>query len=170
MTRATLAGLVALAACASDATGPGGLSILTDRSAYEAEYLAGGDGRTIYGFTVVAELRNTTRGTVHLERCSPSATTPIWGIASVDEGVRPGWGYAWACVGTTTIAMSPGESRTDTLRVIGPTSYDGVTKEPLGVLEGSFRLVYAMRPCAGSCSSDWTLGSNAFRVTLAPAP
>lgn len=175
MRLAALLAVVGLVACESDATGPllRAPLVRTDRVAYEAEYVGGSGSYASYGFTVIAQLRNDTRGTIYLGRCSQESKTPIWGVVSVDEDVRSGWGYVWACLGADPIGISPGETRTDTLRILGPNAWDGQTKEPLGVLDGAFRLSYSVAYCLSSCrdrAPDWMSVSNEFSVRLARGP
>jgi hypothetical protein len=92
-----------------------------------------------------------------------------WLVASQ----RSGYDMAWACVGGVPPAVVlPGEERTDTLRIMGPSAYDGITHEPLGVLQGRFQIGYDTQGCASSDPSCSLAGSyirsNVFDVRLAP--
>lgn len=66
-----------------------------------------------------------------------SAYSPIYGCVEHDNQVR----------------ADPGETCINVLEVGRPDSFDGVTNEPFGVLEGTFWLSYDAYPCAepGGC-------------------
>lgn len=150
--RFALCAMLLLAACAQDVTGPdrAGEPLQTEKVSYEARVVGGSGNYTQYGFTVVATFRNLMDQTVYLGRCYPDSPTPIYGIVAVDTDDDWGAAYSpgWACVGhDQEFAIAPGGTRTDTLHISGPNAWDGHTKEPFGVLEGRFRIIYDVRLC-----------------------
>lgn len=81
------------------------------------------------------------------------------------------WTPTWACAAFRWHEpLAPGDARTDTFRIDGPTGWDGRTGQPIGLLEGRFRLEYDLRTCwstATHCPAPDSLGiSNAFEVRL----
>jgi hypothetical protein len=133
-------------------------SIRTDQSTYVAEHLGGKYPYARYGFTLVIAATNTGTTTVFLSRCSDSSP-PMLTVASAEPDVRSGYGHGWACVGADPLPFPPGSSRLDTVFVAGPNSWDGITKEPKGVLEGAFRVVYLLGHC-DTCLIQPTLDSS----------
>ena len=134
----------------------------------QTTYLAEPDTGFSYSFSLTAELENTTGETLYLDLCYPDDTYPIYGVTLADEeSGESAWNPAWGCVGhSESIALEPGETRTDTYQLTGPTSSkDG---QPLGEMEGLFRLFYRTLACADSdeCEASGII-SNAFRIELA---
>lgn len=149
--------------------------IHTDAAEYVAVHIAGSGPAASYAFTVIATLENGTPRNLYLARCSPGIERPIWSVDLVNGDDPSGSGYspAWGCTGNEPFRMRPGESRTDTLRLSGPTSYDGVTGASFGALEGTMRLGYDIRLSAhGDPPNTPRLmrTSNTFEVSLAPSP
>lgn len=144
--------------------------IQTDQVEYLSEVVGGEGHYTRYAFIVVARFRNETGHTLSLSRCEPDSPTPLYGIEALgaEDGVPAGYSPFWACVGhDAPLRVEPGETRVDTLRIEGPNSWNGLTGEPRGVLEGLFRLHY-LTECA-ECPDKTSGGlylSNAFRVTV----
>jgi hypothetical protein len=151
-----------------------GEALLTDRVLYTAVHRDGEGTYRRYEFTVVARFTNHATTTVYLQRCYPDSPTPIYGVTMAEEreGTTSGWGLPWACVGhDRPFEVRPGETRTDTLHVIGPNAFSGPTGEPTGTLVGRMRLRYEVRTCrdGGDCLlRDGTGRSNVFEVRLAP--
>jgi len=155
-----------------------GEALLTDATFYHATYRRGEGSYREYGFGVVARFTNRTSAPVDLGRCLPDSPTPIHGVvlAGADDAGSDGTGSAysgaWACVGhDQPFVVQPGQTRVDTLQIIGPNSFDGRTGQPFGTLVGRMRLVYDVRACRGDgpCEADAEMGrSNEFEVRLAP--
>lgn len=149
---------------------PSDLSLRVDQSAYVAV-----PQRTepplSYTFDLVAQFENSSARTVYLARCYPDSSNPIYGLELVGRVDEWGAAYnrAYACVGhENPIAVGPGKTRTDTLTIIGPNAF---TDEPLGVLEGRFRLFYQAQSCRAEtgCDLPFVPGSSAeFEVRLTP--
>ncbi|MEW5928782.1 MAG: hypothetical protein AB1941_15070 [Gemmatimonadota bacterium] len=170
-----LAALLALAGCGS-LLDPGAddAALRSDETSYAARHQAGEGWHRRYGFTLVARFENRTGGTVHLDRCYPDWPHPTFAVGLVGAaGSPPGSAYdpVWACVGhDSPIVVLPGETRVDTLRILGPSSWDGRTLEPQGAFDGRFRLVYK---ASGGCRdhlrcplSRESSISNAFEVRV----
>ena len=150
--------------------------LVTDRSSYAATY-EGGDGTyRRYGFTVIARYTNSSSAPVYLGRCYPTSPHPSVGVALVEAsgtGRESAYSPIYACVGhDQQIVVSPGAVRTDTLHLVGPNAYNGITKEPYGVLAGPMRLSYQVSACPGDGGCAGTAPSrqysNAFEVVQAP--
>jgi hypothetical protein len=150
------------------------LTLQTDRVTYdglptleEPPYL--------YEFTLVARLKNETARPLQLKRRCPlgdadlqGKAVPDYDVPAVDEEQDSGYSPIKACgeiIPTPVIVLQPGEARTDTLRIEGPTAWDHHTKRPLGILAGRFRLVYELYPCKGALDCD-EVRSNEFEVRL----
>lgn len=167
--------LPVLAACGGGLVGPGvgGEVLITDRVSYSAEVVDRNGSYTRYGFTLVAQFSNSTDEHLYLGRCEPGSSTPMYDIKAASTAVPGGSAYSpfWACTGhDTQFQVPPGESRTDTLRILGPSSWDGLTKVPVGELEGVVQLSYSVSDCRGACGEDtsrWVALSNVFRIALA---
>jgi hypothetical protein len=85
------------------------------------------------------------------------------------DTARSGYNPAWACPQSPPIPLSPGASRIDTFQVTGPTIRDGRTNEPVGVLDGTFRLSYVGRSSPDVDSSFLPppqTQSNSFTVRI----
>ena len=161
--------LLLLAACSSaPAQGagtedPADFDLRTDRTAYLAEPTTA----FFYGFSLTAELENTTADTLYLDLCYPDDTSPIFGIPLAESEEESAWSPVWACVGhSENIVLEPGQVRSDTYQLEGPTVSQNA--QPLGMMEGLFRLTYRARPCPADeqCAAT-DLVSNAFRIELA---
>lgn len=148
---------------------PGGSPTLeTDRATYQASPMAGSSSYRWYGFTLVARYTNQTARTVYLARCYPDSKAPIYSLRGV--GFASAYDGAWACVGhDNPIRVEAGRSRTDTLRIQGPTAWsDG---RPIGELQGVFELVYyGTWSCPGGCGQDAPDGTTASRPFAVVVP
>ncbi len=142
----------------------------TDATAYVAQ-TSGSVEVARYSFDVISRFENRGAVTLYLGRCRPDSPQPLFGVDLAEpagSGSRSGYAYFWACVGhDRQFAVKPGEVRVDTLHVAGPNAFDGVTKEPLGVTEGTFRLRFDVRSAPGDGLPDAPPGvgySNTFVV------
>lgn len=148
------------------------LTLQTDRAAYSAGFIGGEGPYRRYTVTVVARFTNKTSRPVYLERCYPDTPYPIYGIVSTEEGREAAYSAAWACVGhDRPIVVSLGETRTDSLHISGPNTWDGHTNQPSGDLVGRFRLSYAVGTCPSvyHCEVAARVSeSNDFEVRLEP--
>lgn len=132
---------------------PEAFAITTDKNAYVARCMD--DGFLSCTFTLEATYYNRTDRPVYLYRCYPDSEYPIYGVPTSDESAESAYDPIWGCVGhDDQIRVDPGETRTDVLEVRGPNSFDGVTGEPFGVVEGAFQLRYDARPCGGEGNCD----------------
>lgn len=145
--------------------------IQTDALVYTARYERGEGSYRQYGFDVVARFTNRTDETVYLARAVPSQPWPDFGVELVGGG-GDGSAYSGVVAGVghdRQIAVQPGETRVDTLRLRGPTMWDGRTGDPFGRLDGVMRLVYQAQGCRGDGACplpDSVAVSNVFRVVL----
>jgi hypothetical protein len=127
----------------------------------------------LYVFTLVARLKNETARPLQLKRRCPfsdadlqSKAVPDYDVPAVDDEQDSGYSPIEMCaeiIPTPVIILQPGEARTDTLRIQGPTAWDGHTKRPFGILAGHFRLAYELYPCKGALDCD-EVRSNEFEV------
>jgi hypothetical protein len=134
-----------LLACREAPTAPVGVSLQLDRETYVAVPI---DTAGRYAFRLVVQYHNGTSAPIYFARCTPSRTSPIYGIPTADGVSESGWAIAWACTTAPVLQFLPGAVRTDSLLIQGPNAYDGITHEPLGVLAGTFRLEYQTYQCA----------------------
>ena len=145
----------------------------TDLSHYKARPTQRVYGSYMYAFQVVAHFRNRSNHAVFLSSCYPDSQQPKYDVAvakTSSSNQESAYSLAWACVGhDRQLAVHPGVERTDTLTLHGPTSWDGRTQQPFGLVEGSFRLIYGVQECRGSTECERAVApvsSNEFRVTV----
>ena len=134
----------------------------------QTEYIAESETGFSYGFSLTAKLENTTDQTLYLDLCYPDDTSPIYSVTLAEESdKKSSWNPAWACVGhSESIVLEPGQTRIDTYAIEGPTvSQNG---QPVGEIEGLFKLSYRTLECAdsGVCTPS-SISSNAFKIELA---
>jgi hypothetical protein len=150
-----------------------GTPIHLDRRVYTARYLGGEGSYRRYGFDIVARFTNATADTVFLARDFPEQPRPtywVWMVGAVDA--PPGSAYLRVSSGVghdRQIAVAPGAVRIDTLRVVGPNMWDGLTETVFGALEGPMRLVYEPQSCRGdgACRLPYEVAtSDTFEVRL----
>jgi len=110
------------------------------------------DSKNFWSFTVVARFKNPTADTVYLATLpigtAPRACeTPAHRLETVDSEHTSEHTDGLAYLGIeqsrprcAPIAVPPGASRVDTLRFEGPQTWDGITGEIDGSLEGTMRL------------------------------
>jgi hypothetical protein len=161
----------AFLACLEAPTAPFAVTLQLDRDTYVAvpmETTATYGVR--YGVRLIVHYQNRTGGSIYFERCGETDSSPIYHIPTADGVSDSGWAVGWACPGASVLEFPPFAVRTDTLLIRGPSAYDGVTHEPLGVLTGSFRLEYETRLSAANASSCYRCGprvaSGPFEVRL----
>ena len=174
ITRLFLVGLLLSGCGPSPAPVDDSYPVTTDRTVYTARPLFPCTAANCaYGFTVVASYENRTDRPLYLARCYPDSPTPIYGVRVVDpEDEEAAYSPVWACVGHNwAIPVQPGETRVDTLEVVGPNAFDGETGVPFGVLEGEFYVSYQVQICPEEdlrCFLVDAAGySNNFEVKLA---
>lgn len=152
---------------------PVGIFTTSDTS-YVAMREPGGGAVERYGFTVIARYRNPTDAPIYLARCHATSPNPLYGVQLVDAS-RPAesaYSPVWACAAhDKQIVVAPGATRFDTLTIDGPATWSTVTKKPLGVFEGRFRLAYGPQRCPGDGTCEIVVDSlrysNEFTVHLA---
>lgn len=139
------------------------VTVRTSQRTYIAEAVGGPGLRPRYEFTLVVETENRGITSVQLNRCAADATTPMFGISLVDATgtERSAYDGAWACLGgIPPIVLAPGETRSDTFEISGPTIHDGYTGAPRGLLDGRMRLSFG--------SEGERFVSNVFEVVRRP--
>ena len=118
----------------------------------------------------MARCVNRTGRPVYLARASPAQPRPDVRVLPLGDGASSAYDPLYDAVGhDRQIAVAPGHVRVDTFRLRGPTSWDGGTGEPYGVLTGEMRVAYQARGCRGDgvCPlPDSVATSNAFTVSL----
>lgn len=125
-----------------------------------------------YTFDLMARFTNQTDATVYLERGFPDQPQPDYSIRLVSGDSQQTSAFNTILTGVShdqQIAVAPGETRTDTLRLGGPTSWDGRTGEAFGELEGVMELAYFARACQRErpCATPITGAvSDVFEVVL----
>lgn len=150
---------------------PGDIVITTDKNMYIAVKDLEEELPT-YEFQLISEFENRSGRTLYLAICGPSSVKPIYHLelTSRDESELSGYDPFYACSGHfDPIIIESGETRTDTFQVKGPTAWQSGTNEPIGVLDGNFRLVYDALTCARgeACEVPDSLAwSNEFEVSL----
>jgi hypothetical protein len=162
----------AVAACApAGPTGPSAaeLELRTEREAYVAERLGDNGVQVTYRVSVVTVLENRGQTRVSIARCNPDSPHPLYGVGLVDApaGARAAYGGVWACVGhDRPIRLDPGQSRTDTLRLLGSQRRGTGPGEPVDIVAGEMRVRYFLEDCrGGGCGVPvGTVDSNVFTV------
>ncbi|MEM6784667.1 MAG: hypothetical protein AAF624_13140 [Bacteroidota bacterium] len=125
-----------------------------------------------YTFDLVARFTNQTDATVYLERGFPDQPQPDYSVRLVSGDGQQTSAFNTILSGVShdqQIAVAPGETRADTLRLRGPTSWDGRTGEAFGELEGVMELAYFVRACQSErpCATPNSGAvSNVFEVVL----
>ena len=116
--------------------------VQTDQTVYTATPIPDSAQRIAnYSFSMRVRYENRTGSTIYLRCCFDD--NPFHTVTTLESDTsRSGYEQYWALDATTAIPLRPGEVRRDTFRIEGPTARDGRTHEPIGVLEGSFRLLY----------------------------
>lgn len=139
----------------SGATG----TLSTDASAYVATPETTLGRPNVYQFTVVTRFKNTGRTPIRLGS-SPVFSVPL---VSSDTSATSAYDPVWALAAhDSSITVAPGETHVDTLMITGPNVWDGQTLKPIGVMEGTYRLVYA----SDGCNATHGCRSNEFTVKL----
>ena len=145
--------------------------IQTDKERYTATPLPDSAQRIAdYSFSMRVRYENRTGSTIYLRCCI--GDHPFYTVTTLESDTsRSGYEKYWFLDATTAIPLRPGEVRRDTLRIEGPTARDGRTQEPIGVLEGSFRLLYIAsreeNATYGRPLPDRLSRSNVFEVRIA---
>jgi hypothetical protein len=124
-------------------------SLQVDQTDYKVPCVRGKGDACTFSFKLVARFHNPTADTLYINRCSPTAPTPEYGVETVTDSTEDAaYDPIWACVGhDSPVVVAPHATRIDTLRIEGPNSFDGKTNVPLGVFEGEFRLIYKVSRC-----------------------
>lgn len=149
--------------CADAALGvPGRVRLETNAPDYRAEPGAIVGGRQQYVIEMVAAISNDTDRMIELQSCADADNAPRFAVsmaATVND-----WAAAYenisACANPSRLVLAVGESRVDRIELIGPRSFDALTGDPLGNLEGWMRLAYY--------ADGRVIWSNAFEVRLRP--
>ena len=151
--------------------------VLRTDQVYLAAYEEPVDKRYRYSFSITARLENRSHSPIYLDRCYPDTPYPFYDIrnAVLGEIRHSAYSTVWSCVGhNNPIIVQPGETRTDNLRIIGPSVWisdiDGERYN--GELDGRFRLSYHLRFCPEDpCPypdrrPDVYLHSNVFTIRV----
>lgn len=148
-----------------------GEPIQTDRLEYDAVWVNGVGTYAQYAFVIIARFRNVTGRTLYLSgECAPGGLRPAWFVRMADPADPRESAYGYGCAGLGNhpyLTIGPGETRVDTFQVVGPTGWER-TGEPLGELEGLFRLAYDARWCPDcfDLAPDSVSISNTFEIGL----
>jgi hypothetical protein len=132
-------------ACHEAPTAPIAVPLQLDRDTYVAVPV---DTFGRYAFRLVVQYQNGTSTPIYFGLCKPGDSQPNYEVTTTDGTSRSGYEAPWACTGVSPLQFAPGARRTDSLLILGPNVYNGITHEPLGVLAGSFRLEYETYRCA----------------------
>jgi len=126
--------------------------IQIDQDVYHAELTSiNSNFRPVYEFEIVARYQNLTDQTLYFESCSENANRPFGGLKLLTPGEKTQSAYSEVCAGFGFVGIEPGESRSDTIRISGPSTWKFGTNEPLGETEGVYRLEY---PLAHTCLNE----------------
>src|SRR5512143_966655 len=141
--------ILALAVTAPTAAAQVASPLQVDHDDYRAACIEGKGVDCTFGFTLIATYENRTSDTVYVSRCRPRDKTPKYSIEPFpDTTQRAAYARMWACVSHDfPVLIPPHAARVDALRIEGPNAVDGRTYAPLGILQGQFRLISAVRPC-----------------------
>lgn len=148
------------------------IAIETDQSSYIAERATELELQA-YTFILISQFKNNSERTLYLARCRSSSVHPNYDIKLMDEESSSISAYSGFenCAGRTDpIMIHSGQARIDTLQISGPNAWENGTNEPIGVLQGTFRVVYDALTCpAGDrCEIPDSLAwSNEFEIKLA---
>jgi hypothetical protein len=131
---------------------PEAFALTTDQDAYLATCTS--DVLLECRFTLTATYHNRTDQTVYLYRCLPDREHLRYLMPVVDSAEESAYHGPSACTCRTKhIEVAPSGTRRDVLEIWGPSSFDGNTGAPYGVVAGTFQLEYDAYPCAaeGDC-------------------
>ena len=164
--------VVACLACAANPTEPETKLILETT---QASYVAVDDPDPRYDFSipVIVKFRNETGSVVRLNFCTATSTEPTYVVEAMTSG-----GAAWnpnttCALQVPHVDLARGGERTDTLLLRAPwqRAFNG---QPIGVLEGEFRIAFEVQMCGsvtqfGQClvsppQYDWAR-SNRFTIS-----
>jgi hypothetical protein len=139
-----IGGLV-LAACRAPGSTAGGAlrqvepqpePIQTSMRAYSMEPMGMGNR-----LTIVATFRNRSTAPIYLERCGSDGPT-----YALEKQAGDQWASAAApvcqLIGAAPIVVPPGESRTDTLRLLDLSAPNAAPRFQIHPIRGTYRLVY----------------------------
>lgn len=150
----------AAAACRDHTLVRGPLQLTTDSASYVAVESINSLGLQRFDLSMVVRLENRGSTDVILQQCTTGEPTPAFGVAMA--AIANDWASAYmadpSCVAAPPLMLRAGETRIDTLWLVGPRAYDGETLAPLGFLEGTMRIVYF--------ADGVPLASNAFEVRV----
>lgn len=142
----------------------GSVTLVTDASFYTA--LRTGDvvPTDRFEMDIVVALANMSDRDISLQSCGGEGRTPRFAVsmAAIPNDWSAAYESAWACGSASSMTLAPGESRVDRIVLSGPRTFDAVTGEAIGDLEGAMRLVYYV--------DGRTLWSNAFTVSVETPP
>lgn len=159
--------VVLTAACTEQplASRGGTVTLVTDARFYTALRTGEVVPTDRFEMDIVVALANMSDREVSLQSCGNDGSAPRFAVsmAAIPNDWSAAYESAWACGSGSSTTLAPGESRVDRIVLSGPRTYDAVTGEALGDLEGEMRLVYYV--------NGRTLWSNAFTVSVeAPPP
>lgn len=151
--------LVAASACTDASMAPvGEVTLRTDAPAYVALQDASPSFPTRYSLAMGVAITNNTGGPIALQACEESGGTPRFAVsmAAIPNDWGSAYENAWSCAQPYTLVLEVGQSRVDRIELVAPRTFDALTGEALGILEGQMRVVYFVEGRA--------LASNAFEI------
>jgi hypothetical protein len=158
---------VALAGCAESplTTRGGSVTLVTDARFYTALRTGEVMPTDRFEMDLVVALSNMSDHAISLQSCGTEGNSPRFAVsmAAIPNDWSAAYESAFFCGSASSMTLAPGESRVDRIVLSGPRTFDAVTGQALGDLEGEMRLVYYV--------DGRTLWSNAFTVRVeAPPP
>jgi hypothetical protein len=125
--------------------------ITTEQAAYTAVPIGPPGPYRQWQFTLVATPRNPSSRTLHVAKCLPTSTEPIYSVVTVPKSAEGStYDGVWACVGHgKPIVLRPGGSPTDRLVIRGPNVWGSGSQSAQGTLSGRVQLVYIASGCRG---------------------
>lgn len=158
--------LVTASGCADTplAARGGTVTLVTDARFYTALRTGEVIPTDRFEMDLVVALSNMSDREVSLQSCGTEGSSPRFAVsmAAIPNDWSAAYENAFFCGSASSMTLAPGESRVDRIVLSGPRTYDAVTGEALGDLEGEMRLVYYV--------DGRTLWSNAFTVSVEAPP
>jgi hypothetical protein len=153
---------------------PSEITIKTDKIEYVAQYHETRDRQDRYKFALTARFENRSGSPLYFHSCSDGTVAhPEYDVVQENEGkviYSTGYGTVSPCRSSgNTIAVQPGEARTDKLLLYGPNFWTDDELVPKEAQSGQFRLIYRAYLCKNltTCArQDVKQYSNVFTVRL----
>jgi hypothetical protein len=162
------AALFCILACSSNPSAPTTRDevISTEKRDYAAELNFASAPLIEYTLSVEASFQNDHAHAVRIAACF-GESGPMYGVESIETDMASAYDPQWSCGASEQgIVVESGQVRTDTLRLRGPWVRSGEAGEPVGLLDGTFQLVYTITCTSCDNPQPKRVNSNSFIIRL----